>query len=165
MHTPRVPRTMRGMPRQAFAVLALLALGAAPHDARPPAEPAKIRISVAPSSLTPGGRADVTLALAASPGVKVNRYPRIKLSVAPLAGVVRGGDASVGNDAPPPVADAAGNYFGDPIDPVRLALDVDPHATPGRHELAATVTYFYCVTESGFCAPSRTSLKVPIEVR
>jgi hypothetical protein len=159
---------MRGMSRRAFATVALvvpIALGATPQGAQPPAEPAKIQISVAPTSLSPGGRAELTLHLAPAAGVKVNRYPRIKLAVAALPGIVRGGDASVGNDTPPPVAEAAGNYFGDPIDPVRLALDVDSSAPKGHHDLAATVTYFYCVTASGFCAPSRTSVKIPIEVR
>ena len=151
--------------RASFLPLALISLGAAPPDARPPAEPAKIRISVAPTAVPPGGRAEVALDLAAAPGVKINRYPKIRLSVAPRAGVVRGGDATLGHDAPPPLDAAGTNYFGETIDPIRLPLEVDASAAPGRHELDATVTYFYCVTASGFCAPSRTAVKVPIEVR
>jgi len=156
---------MPGMPRLLLVGFALIALGAAAPDTRPPAEPAKIRISVVPTAVPPGGRTELTLDLAAAPGVKINRYPKVKLSVAPRAGVVRGGDATLGNDAPPPLDEAGTNYFGETIEPVRLPLAVEATAAPGRHELDATVTYFYCVAASGFCAPSRTAIKVPIEVR
>jgi len=147
-----------------IVVSAAIPLAAAPPEARPPAEPAKIRISVSPAGVARGGRAEVTLELTAASGVKINRYPKVKLSVAARAGVTSGGEAAVGNAAPPPLDQVNANYFDD-VDPVRLGLTVDPAASPARHELDATVTYFYCVTASGFCAPSRSSVKIPLEVR
>ena len=38
-------------------------------------------------------------------------------------------------------------------------------AKAGRHEVEAKLVYFYCVKKSGFCAPSRVTLKIPIEIR
>jgi hypothetical protein len=145
--------------------LVLLALGAARSAARPPAEPARIQIAVTPTAVVPGSRAEVKVDLTATPGVKINRYPKIKLVIDPRPGIARGGDVSAGNDAPPKVDDANANYFASPIEPLKLQIAVDEKATRGRHELEGTLTYFYCVTESGFCAPFRAPVKIPIEVR
>ncbi len=165
---PRIPGVIRLPVRPAtllgLVVTAALPFAAGSGEARPPAEPAKIRISVTPAEVARGGRAEVTLELTAAVGVKINRYPKVKLSIAPREGLVSGGEATLGNDAPPPPDQTEGNYFHG-VEPIRVGLGVDPSAAPGRHELDATVTYFYCVTASGFCAPSRNSVKVPIQVR
>jgi len=148
--------------------VALLAVAAgcvlAGSDARPPAQPAEIEIAVSPAAVAPGGQADVTLRLTPRQGIKINRYPKIKFRVEERSGLVAAGEAALGNDKPPPPQQMSSNYF-DQVEPLRLSLSIDEAASSGRHELDAHLTYFYCVTRSGFCAPAKTPLKIALDVR
>jgi len=133
-------------------------------DPRPPAEPARLRVSVSPETVAAGEVARVRLELEPKDGIKINRYPKIRLQVEPREGLVGAAEAAVGNDAPPPPDQVGANYF-DRVDPVVLELPVVPGARPGSHRIEGRVTYFYCVTESGFCAPSRSTVEIPLEIR
>jgi DsbC/DsbD-like thiol-disulfide interchange protein len=145
------------------ALAAPCAVLAAPNSAQP-ANPAKVSISVSPETVAPGGEAQVTVKLTASSGVKINRYPKIKVSVPAQPGLVAETEAEVGNDSPPPLDDPDSNYFG-VVDPVTLKLDLDDSVKSGEHEIEAKLTYYYCVTKSGFCAPKRTSVKIAVNVQ
>jgi hypothetical protein len=142
-----------------FAALALA--GGAP---KPPAMPAKIEVDVAPEEVAPGGRAQVTVKLEPIAGVRINRYPQITLKVAARDGLVRAGEVTVGNTTPPPPDKMSTNYF-ETVDPLKLDLDLDESAPPGSHKVAGQLIYYYCVKASGFCAPKKTSVEIPIEVR
>jgi hypothetical protein len=150
-----------------FLACAILLAGAAPFAApgsTPPAKPAKISISVSPEAIEPGGRAEVTLSLTPSAGIKINRYPKIKFNVAEQEGLVDAAETTLGNDAPPPIDKAEDNYF-ETVDPLTLVLELDVSAPSGRHELSGKLVYFYCVAKSGYCAPSRTPVKIAVNVR
>jgi hypothetical protein len=97
-------------------------------------------------------------------GIKINKYPKIKLAVAEQPGLVAPAEGTVGAAAPPPPEDLESNYF-KTVDPVSLSLKLDAKAAPGRHEIPARLTYFYCVAASGYCAPARVNVKIPVEVR
>lgn len=146
------------------SALIFSAAALAAPNATQPANPARIAVSVSPEALVPGGQAEVTVKLTPSSGIKINRYPKIKLSVPAQEGLVAEAEASVGNDAPPPVGDTDGNYF-DVVEPVTLMLDLDDSISSGSHEIQARLTYFYCVTKSGFCAPKKTPVKIAVSVR
>ena len=136
---------------------------AAPN-ATQPANPAKIAISVSPDVVSAGGQTEVTVKLTASSGIKINRYPKIKISVPAQDGLVAEAEASVGNDSPPPLDDPDSNYF-DVVDAVTLTLDLDDSISSGSHEIEGKLTYFYCVAKSGFCAPKKTPVKISLNVR
>jgi hypothetical protein len=136
---------------------------AAPNSGQP-ANPAKVTISVSPEAVAPGGEARVTVKLTPSSGIKINRYPKIKVSVPAQEGLVAESGAEVGNDSPPPLDDPDSNYFED-VDPVTLELDLDDSIPSGAHEIEGKLTYYYCVTKSGFCAPRRTPVKIAVNVR
>jgi len=138
-----------------------LCLAAGP---KPPKNPAQISISVAPDAVAPGGEAQVTLELRPTEGVKINRYPKIKLTVPAAEGLVGEAEISIGNDAPPKPDEQKSNYFAKP-EPLTLALTLEPDATSGRHEIAGKLVYFYCMPASGFCAPHRTPVTIPVVVR
>src|SRR5262245_16063067 len=91
-------------------VVATVAAWGAP--AKPLAEPAKIDVRVTPDKQAPGGQAEVVVQLQPHDGVKINRYPKIKLIVEDAQGLVHGATSAVGNDAPPPPDRMDSNYFG-----------------------------------------------------
>jgi hypothetical protein len=131
---------------------------------KPPKEPAKIKISVSPDAVSRGGQTEVTLVLRPIEGVKINRYPQIKLEVPEQAGLVAQAEVKVGNSAPPAPDQKESNYF-ETVDPVRLKLQLNGSAPTGQHAVVGKLTYYYCVTASGFCAPKRLPIEIPIEVR
>jgi hypothetical protein len=131
---------------------------------KPPAEPAKISIEVTPEATPAGERAEVSLRLSPIDGVVINRYPQMKLSVDAVEGLVGSAETAVGNVKPPPVDQMDTNYY-DVVDPLNVTLETDPGASPGRHEIDARLVYFYCVKKSGFCAPARLTVKIPLEIR
>jgi hypothetical protein len=139
-------------------------LAAVAGPTKPPAEPAKIHIEVSPEEVAPGGRATVTLQLHPIDGIKINRYPKIKLVIPdqPLLGSPS--ELQIGNDAPPPPESADDNYF-KTVDPLELNLQIDDDASAGKHEIEGKLTYFYCVIASGFCAPARVPVKIPVVIR
>jgi hypothetical protein len=143
-----------------LAVAVTLSAVAAP--VKPPKNPAKISVEVTPKSLSPGGEAEVTLTLDPIEGVKINRYPKIKFQVPGQEGLVDAAEISIGNNEPPPPGQKS-NYW-DAVDPVTLTLSLDPAVTAGDHEVQAKLTYFFCLPASGFCAPARVPITIPIAV-
>ena len=94
-----------------------IALAAVPSG--PPAEPARVTISVSPESVSAGGQAEITLKLAPKSGIRINRYPKIKLTVPEVEGVVQSAEATLGNPKPPPIDNPESNYFKAP-EPLEL---------------------------------------------
>jgi len=129
----------------------------------PPAVPASFKVEVAPGSVLPGGEASVALSLSAADGVKINRYPRIRLTVPAIEGVVAAAEGSVGNDKAPPPGKMDSNYF-KKVDPVELTLSIAPDAPVGNHDIPAKLTYFYCVAASGFCAPKTVPVEISVRI-
>ena len=148
----------------ALAVVAAIVLGLGAAPTSPPAVPAHITISVSPDAVRPGGEARVTVRLEPIQGVKINRYPKIKLQVPAQDGLVRAAEIAVGNSTPPPPDKLASNYF-EELQPLSFTLFLNEAAPAGRHEIDGKLTYFYCIPASGFCAPHRTSVKIPVAVR
>jgi hypothetical protein len=64
----------------------------------------------------------------------------------------------------PPLEHAEKNYY-TTVDPVSVKVSVDPKAPKGAHKVPAKFTYYYCVAASGFCAPERATLTIPLQVR
>jgi len=146
-----------------IAVAAALALTGVAATVKPPETPAKITVDVTPHAVAPGGEAEVTLKLAPIDGVKINRYPKIKLRVPTQEGLVAETEASIGSSTPPP-PDKKTNYW-DRVDPLVVKLTLDDAAASGNHEIAAKLTYYFCVPASGFCAPKRVPIKIPIVIQ
>jgi len=148
-----------------IAVALALALSGVSASVKPPKNPAKITVDVTPQAVSPGGEAEVTLKLEPIDGVKINRYPKIKLRVPTQEGLVAEAEASIGSDSPPPPdeKDKKANYW-DNVAPLIVKLNLDEAATSGNHEIDAKLVYYFCVPASGFCAPKRVPLKIPIVI-
>lgn len=147
-----------------FFVVASVVAAAPPANKAKNEEPASFSIDVRPSALSPGDAASVRLVLTPAPGIKINKYPRIKLKIPASPGLVEESEGSVGADAPPPPDRLEENYFKS-VDPLETTVRIAEDARSGRHEVDAKLSYFYCVSASGYCAPARVAVKIPIEVR
>ena len=146
-------------------VLALFAADrTAAESPKPPAVPAHIQLEVDPVVVAPGSETTVSLQLSPVDGVKINRYPRVRLKVPQTDGLVGAVEGSVGNDKAPPPGQMETNYF-KKVDPVTLTLAIDDDASSGMHEIPAKLTYFYCVTKSGFCAPKTVPVEITLRVK
>lgn len=157
MNEPRIVRLALILLAAALAQIAVAA------PVTPPANPAHITISVEPERVAPGGEAQVTLTIDPISGVKINRYPQIKLQVADQAGLVGAAETRLGSETPLPL-DEQGTNFWKKVDPVKLTLTVDSSAASGEHEIDAKLTYYYCLS-GNFCAPKRVQVKIPIDVQ
>lgn len=127
-------------------------------------DPATFKIAVQPQGVAPGGETEVSLQLLPASGIKINKYPRIKLRVMGPEGLVEATEGSIGADAPPPPDQLETNYF-KAIDPVKVKLKIGAQATRGAHEIEGMLSYFYCVAASGYCAPAKVAVKIPVTVR
>jgi hypothetical protein len=149
-------------PVLALGFVTVLALAVSLAGVKPPEKPAEIAIGVSPERVAPGGTAEVTLTLEPIDGVKINRYPKIKLRV-PAHEVLAGeAEAAIGNDKPPPPGQKT-NYW-DEVDPLKLTLTLAEAAPPGSHEVQGKLVYYFCVPASGFCAPKRVPVTIPIVI-
>jgi hypothetical protein len=148
--------------------LAVLALALSPAVAAPKAAtdaPVKVDVAVSPETVGAGSEASVTVKIATKPGIKMNKYPKLKLRIPAVAGLVDGAEQSLGNPAPPPPDNMETNYFHGAVDPLNVTLHLDPQAQKGRHDIRAELSYFYCVAASGYCAPAKAELTIPVTVR
>jgi hypothetical protein len=148
----------------AGVLAAAIAASSPGAETRPPAKPAEVMVRVAPEAAAPGEHLRVRLDLAPIPGVKINRYPKVQLLVPGVAGLVAEASAAVGNDAPPPPDKTKTNYF-DGFDGLEVDLALDPAASTGQHVVEGKLVFYYCMPASGFCAPHRAPIKIPLTVR
>jgi len=150
----------------AMVIFAVSVAGAAP-DGRPAASeaPVKIAISVSPTAVAAGAETSVTVRLDPKSGIKLNKYPKIKLQVPAVPGLVEAAEQSMGNSGPPPADQLESNYFHGGTDPLKVTLHLDALAVKGPHDIRAKLSYFYCVAASGYCAPAKTEVTIPVTVR
>jgi hypothetical protein len=134
--------------------------GSAPENT-----PVKVAVAVSPQKIGAGADTVVTVRLDPKPGIKLNKYPKIKLQIPAVPGLVDAAEQSLGNPAPPPADQLDANYFHGSIDPLTITLHLDALAVKGQHDILAKLSYFYCVAASGYCAPAKTELKIPVTVR
>ena len=131
----------------------------------PPKEPAKIAIQVEPMTIVAGEDALIELTLTPKDGIKINKYPKIKLEIPEMLGVHPAVIEQIGEDAPPPIDRTDDNYYGaEGVPPVQVRLPIEDGAAEGRYELDAKLTYFYCVKKSGFCAPAKIPVIIGFDV-
>jgi hypothetical protein len=164
---------MSGMKNLAvFPVFLVVLIGAVPPAraapdgrAAPLEAPIKVTVEVSPATIGAGSDASVTVKLDPKPGIKMNKYPKIKLQVPAVPGLVDAAEQTLGNPAPPPADQLEANYFHGAVDPLTVTLHLDGHAEKGLHEIQAKLSYFYCVAASGYCAPAKTELRIPVTIR
>ncbi len=127
--------------------------------------PIRVSVSVAPEAVSAGSDAAITVTIDPRPGIKLNKYPKIKLQVPAVPGLVGAAEQSLGNPGPPEPDNLDANYFHGAVDPLKVSLHLDAQAAKGTHDITAKLSYAYCVAASGYCAPAKAELKIPVTVR
>ena len=130
----------------------------------PPKKPATVNVAVATEGVAPGEPAELVFTVVPAEGVKINRYPKIKVRVEAVDGLVGEAATEYGNAKPPPANDMESNYFKKP-EPIVVDLQLSPSAATGEHQLRGEVKYYYCVSASGYCAPAKAEVTIPLEIR
>lgn len=131
---------------------------------KPAGDPARLVITVTPPAVEAGHVVEVSVRVEPNPGIKVNRYPKMRLQIPARDGLVPEVEASVGAAAMPSLEKPEANYY-KTVDPVTVKVSLDPKAAKGKHAVPAKFTYFYCVAASGYCAPERAAISIPVTVR
>jgi hypothetical protein len=150
--------------RLAVAAVLFLAAPALPGLAGPAtkvkAPDLKITVTQDPDPGKAGQPVTVRVAVEPPAGIKLNQYPGITLKVTGTDGVtLESAEAFVGTKKP--IADPAQFGFKH-IDPLTLKAT---SGRPGARTLEGTLTYFYCVIESGYCAPGELKLRIPVSIK
>lgn len=156
---------------RAFSSIVVLAAGlsvasvaaVAAESPTPDQPPVGVVVAVAPAA--PGAEASVTVTLTPRPGIKLNRYPKIKLVLPAAPGISAAAEGSIGNSAPPPADHLDANYYKGAVDPLVVPVAVDRAATAGTHAVPGTLSYYYCVAASGYCTRSKVDVSIPLTVR
>lgn len=150
---------------RSLALVVLIAAVAAPHAlalGKPENTPVmKLGVTVEPSPARPGEAATVKISIAPPQGIALNRYPGITLRIDKAERTsLEQNEAFVGSKKP--IQDVAQFAF-ETIDP--LVLVVKPEAGGGStRTLEGELKFFYCVKESGYCAPGTQKVKLDVPV-
>ena len=145
----------------ALILAALAPQAASSGPAKRVAVKLQVETSQEPTPAAPGAETRVSVTVGPPKGVSLNRYPGIRLKIEEAPGLkAKDREAFVGSDEPVPDPDQA--YFGESE---TLSLRVIPERRGGTmRTIRARLTYFYCVKESGYCAPGKQTVEIPVEV-
>ncbi len=146
------------------AALVLATLLPAPALAGPGSKPKspelKVTVTQDPSPGKAGQPVTVKVAVEPPTGIKLNQYPGITLKVTGTDGLTLASpEAFVGTKKP--IADPAQFGFKH-IDPLELKAT---GGKAGTRTMDGTLTFFYCVIESGYCAPGEMKLRIPVTLK
>ena len=143
-----------------IAVL-LLALAAVPALAAAPQHFSLTAAYVAPAKPGATGAIAVTF-VGHDPDVHINEEPPPRLRLDPEQKVL------VDKQAPAPsrgtAFDPANAKYLDIAAPVTFPVALAPGSPKGLHDVAATVTYFYCSKREGWCRKGTTDVSVAVNV-
>ncbi|MBP7149758.1 MAG: hypothetical protein KBD01_19705 [Acidobacteria bacterium] len=136
-----------------------LAADPVPSKTKAPRVEVKLELSQAPDPIPVGREATVKIAVTPPRGIALNQYPGITLKLDRSDALrTASNEAFVGTHEPIEDPD---KFAFRRIDP--LVLKVTP--TRAGAELSGMLTFFYCVKASGFCAPGKQEVRLPLRVR
>lgn len=119
----------------------------------------KLTVTQSPDPGKPGAAVKISVAVEPPEGIKLNQYPGITLKVTPPAGLtLDSNEAFVGTKKP---IDDPEQFGFKHIDPLVLQGKV---GGGGTKTLEGTLSFFYCVKASGYCAPGKMPVKIPVKV-
>lgn len=112
----------------------------------------------------PGSDAAIAVTfLPREPQIRVNEEPAPRLKLDPAQAVLA--------DKQPPRDSAGAAPFDpatakslDPMVPVRFPVALLPNAPKGTHAVKASVTYFYCSKQDGWCRKATTDIEVTVRI-
>jgi hypothetical protein len=106
--------------------------------------------------IKPGQKANVTVSFNVLKEYKINREPKISLTLTPVAGVKL---AAATIEASPVDKKATDEYYVD-LPTLKVGLTL---AKAGKYEVPGRLTYFFCHKTDGFCAKQTIDVKIPLK--
>lgn len=144
--------------------LAFSGPGSEGQNIEPPKVPALWTLD-GPKSVAAGETLKLSLQLEPKKGIKINQYPQISWTIKSKENpITKDVTAKLGLKSFDPNASEEDRYF-KKIDPISLEITIPKNAPSGNHVMKSKLKYFYCVTASGFCAPARADVEIPITIR
>ena len=163
MRSPTFRRVFHGSLARALAVAACIAGPLAAVRAAIPEVDVKIDVALAPGAVKAGTKSEAVVTLTPPSGIHINQYPPIRLTFENAPPVTFEPDSyKLGLDKMPD--DPEKNPFKS-VDPIKVKFRVAPHTADANVPIKGKVKFFYCVAASGYCAPERASLTIPLQVR
>ncbi len=151
--------TSTRLPMLLALVAALAAAPSASAAKRPVTPTLGVAVAQAPDPVRPGNSATVALTVTPPEGILLNRYPGIRLRITP-SDVADASEPEVFVGSRTPIEDPDEVYFDGPV-PIGVDL-VTKRGAREAGRLEGQLRFFYCVKKSGFCAPGRQDVSIPI---
>ncbi len=128
--------------------VAALAAGGAVRAADP--TPADVKVSVsAPIPAAPGGHSEVIVTFTIPEGIKINRFPPIKLTLTAAEPVsLDKAEWRQGSDQP---IEKVEDFPFKTVEPMSAGFGVAPGAAPGKYPVSGKIRFITCIQKTGSC--------------
>lgn len=116
-----------------------------------------------PGEVEPGGSGVIKVKIEPSKGIKLTKYPQTTITISCDEGLVFENTViKLGQDKMP--KDIKNNFL-KKIQPLEFKFKVDNSVEASMLDIKTNISYFYCVSSSGFCAPGTKNIDVQIPVK
>ncbi len=123
----------------------------------------RIKLHSQPQKVKPGDSGIIKVEIKPAKGIKLTKYPQTSIT---LSGdeellfeknVIKLGQAEMPKNIK--------RNFLDKIQPLEFKFKVDKDVEKSVLNIKANISYFYCVSRSGFCAPGTKTIELQIPVK
>ncbi|UCF67620.1 MAG: hypothetical protein JSV80_17975 [Acidobacteriota bacterium] len=151
------------MSRVLIALLVLAAASTPQLAAKKARKPPTLAVEVTqrPSPARPGESVEVDVAVRPPEGIVLNRFPGLTLELEKIDGLTTDQPSAFAGSREP-IEDASQAYFKKP-EPLTFRF-VPERSGRSERKARGTLKFFYCVKASGFCAPGKQQVSVPVKV-
>ncbi|MEW5806679.1 MAG: hypothetical protein AB1756_04950 [Acidobacteriota bacterium] len=122
-----------------------------------------IHYEARPKVVRPGDSGVIIIRLETPKGIKLTRYPQTSIQLSGDSELILEENMAKLGDAKMP-DDIMKNAL-EKIDPVEFKFRIDEKAARDLIQVKASISYFYCETKSGLCAPGNKSINMQIPVK
>lgn len=122
-----------------------------------------VKVHSKPRELKPGESGVITVKIETAKGIKLTKYPQTSVTLSGDEGLTFEKNVmKLGQDKMP--EDIKKNLL-NKIQPMEFKFKVDKNVDKKMLKVTANISYFYCVSKSGFCAPGTKNIDFQIPVK
>ena len=120
-------------------------------------EHVRVEVSLSKPSAMPGDKLELAVRFKPADGIHITSDPPLAIHVTPSNMVQLLGKWSQ-------IVDSTTGYLATE-EPVKQPMRIPSTTTPGQHLLTATITYYFCSDEAGWCRKFVETLQLPLTVQ